>query len=73
MDLRMPGMDGFETTERIRKLPDSKIAATKIVAFTGDVMKETVQQCLDIGMDGVIANLSTSKRSTVFWGRFELR
>jgi PAS domain S-box-containing protein len=55
MDLRMPGMDGIETTRRIRKLPDEKIASTRIVAFTGDVMKETVQQCMENGMDAVIA------------------
>ncbi|MBF0195599.1 MAG: response regulator [Magnetococcales bacterium] len=55
MDLRMPKMDGFETTKRIRAFDDKKISNIKIVAFTGDVMKETVQQCLDIGMDGVIA------------------
>jgi CheY-like chemotaxis protein len=55
MDLRMPKMDGFETTKHIRALTDKKLARIKIVAFTGDVMKETVQQCLDTGMDGVIA------------------
>ena len=55
MDLRMPYMDGFETTQHIRLLPDKTIASTKIVAFTGDVMKETVQKCLDNGMDDVIA------------------
>ncbi len=55
MDLRMPDMDGFETTQQIRSLPDKKAASTKIVAFTGDVMKETVQHCLKDGMDGVIA------------------
>jgi CheY-like chemotaxis protein len=31
------------------------VAATKIVAFTGGVMKETVQKCSEYGMDGVIA------------------
>ena len=55
MDLRMPGMDGFETTQSIRNLSNKKIASTIIVAFTGDVMKETVQRCLDSGMDAVIA------------------
>jgi CheY-like chemotaxis protein/anti-sigma regulatory factor (Ser/Thr protein kinase) len=55
MDLRMPGMDGFQTTQLIRALPDKKIASVKVFAFTGDVMKETVRQCLDNGMDGVIA------------------
>ena len=55
MDLRMPVMDGIETTQRIRNLPNKKIASTIIVAFTGDVMKETIQHCKDSGMDGVIA------------------
>jgi signal transduction histidine kinase/CheY-like chemotaxis protein len=55
MDLRMPYMDGLETTHLIRNASDPVMAQTKIVAFTGDVMKDTVQQCLDVGMDGVIA------------------
>ncbi|MBF0383562.1 MAG: response regulator [Magnetococcales bacterium] len=55
MDLRMPGMDGIQTTKRIRELTDKKKAGVKIVAFTGDVMIDTVQQCIEIGMDGVIA------------------
>ncbi|MBF0383644.1 MAG: response regulator [Magnetococcales bacterium] len=55
MDLRMPEMDGFATSKLIRQSPDKRIAETKIVAFTGDVMKETVQKCLDIGMDSVVA------------------
>jgi CheY-like chemotaxis protein len=55
MDLRMPQMDGFQTTKLIRSLEDKKTASIKIFAFTGDVMKETVQLCLDNGMDGVIA------------------
>ncbi len=55
MDLRMPGMDGFETTRHIRGHADQKIAGTKIAAFTADVMKETVERCLAEGMDTVIA------------------
>ncbi len=55
MDLRMPIMDGLEATKQIRKMSDQKIASTKIIAFTGDVMKDTIQQCYGIGMDGVIA------------------
>jgi CheY-like chemotaxis protein len=55
MDLRMPDMDGLEATRRIRDMSDPKLAGIKIVAFTGDVMKETVQECYDVGMDGVIA------------------
>ncbi|MBF0381114.1 MAG: response regulator [Magnetococcales bacterium] len=54
MDLRMPEMDGFETTKHIRQKLQKSGASTVIVAFTGDVMKETVQNCLDSGMDAVI-------------------
>ncbi|MBF0453991.1 MAG: response regulator [Magnetococcales bacterium] len=55
MDLRMPHMDGFETTRRIRALKDPRLAQTKIIAFTGDVMKETIERCKANQMDGVIA------------------
>lgn len=55
MDLRMPQMDGFETSQLIRSLPGERVAKTPIIAFTGDVMKETVNICLESGMDGVIA------------------
>ncbi len=55
MDLRMPGLDGLEATERIRSMPDPELAAVKIIAFTGDVMKETVASCKEVGMDGIIA------------------
>jgi two-component system, sensor histidine kinase len=54
MDLRMPEMDGFETTKRMVKIFKQNMASTVIVAFTGDVMKETVKSCLNSGMDAVI-------------------
>ncbi|MBF0194462.1 MAG: response regulator [Magnetococcales bacterium] len=55
MDLRMPDMDGLETTRRICSSTDPRIASTKIVAFTGDVMKATVKLCREVGMEDVIA------------------
>ncbi|MBF0448380.1 MAG: response regulator [Magnetococcales bacterium] len=55
MDLRMPKMDGFETTRQIRASEVDKDKPLKIVAFTADVMKDTVQQCLQAGMNEVIA------------------
>jgi CheY-like chemotaxis protein len=54
MDLRMPGMDGFETTKHMVKIFKKNMVSTVIVAFTGDVMKETVQNCLNSGMGAVI-------------------
>ncbi|MBF0453405.1 MAG: response regulator [Magnetococcales bacterium] len=55
MDLRMPEVDGIETSKRIRASSDLRVAHTTVIAFTGDVMKETVQHCFDVGMDGIIA------------------
>jgi CheY-like chemotaxis protein/anti-sigma regulatory factor (Ser/Thr protein kinase) len=49
MDLQMPGMDGYETTRRIRETFDHDVLP--IVAMTAHVMKGAKKQCLDAGMD----------------------
>nr|CRH08004.1 Putative sensor histidine kinase with a response regulator receiver domain [Candidatus Magnetococcus massalia] len=55
MDLRMPGLDGLETTRRIRQQErEEGRCATAIVALTADVLKETLEQCMDAGMDEVL-------------------
>jgi PAS domain S-box-containing protein len=52
MDIRMPGMNGFETTRVIRIIEkDKKIP---IIAITADVLKETKETCLQNGMNGFI-------------------
>ena len=51
MDIHLPGMDGFETTRRIRALPNENIATTPIIAFSADVLKETISLCQEVGMD----------------------
>jgi CheY-like chemotaxis protein len=53
MDLRMPGMDGFEATRRIRS--ELKIAALPIIAVTADAMERERQQCLAAGMNDHVA------------------
>ncbi|WP_101757007.1 response regulator [Oceanicoccus sp. KOV_DT_Chl] len=50
MDCQMPVMDGFEATQQIRKLPNSK-AATKIIALTANAMDSDRDKCLDAGMN----------------------
>lgn len=55
MDLRMPAMDGFEATRRIRALPDPERAAVTVFALTANVMRNTVDACLAAGMQDVVA------------------
>jgi signal transduction histidine kinase/CheY-like chemotaxis protein len=55
MDIRMPVMDGYEATRRIRALdrPDAK--TVPIIAMTADAFADDVKKCADVGMDGHIA------------------
>jgi len=54
MDLGMPGMDGFETTRRIRALR-SPAAHLPVIALTANVMPETIARCRDVGMQGFVS------------------
>ncbi len=54
MDVRMPGLDGPETTRRIRaEAPASR--QPRIAALTANVMKEDREACLAAGMDDFLA------------------
>ena len=53
MDIRMPVMDGYEATRRIRALPQG--AAIPIVAMTASAEPEDRQAALDSGMNEHIA------------------
>ena len=54
-DIHMPGMDGIETTRRIRSAELSAgRAPTPIVALTADVLDAGRQACQDVGMDGYL-------------------
>ena len=52
MDLQMPEMNGFETTEYIRKTMNSKIP---IIALTADVTTVDLAKCKAVGMNDYIA------------------
>jgi signal transduction histidine kinase/CheY-like chemotaxis protein len=52
MDIRMPVLDGYEATRRIRDLPGGK--AVKIVALTASAFKEQHQEILTAGCDKVL-------------------
>ncbi len=62
MDVRMPGMDGLETTLRLRDLEGG--SEVPVFALTADVTRETVERCLVIGMRGVIAKPLRLERLT---------
>ncbi|EHO78033.1 ATP-binding protein [Fusobacterium ulcerans] len=55
MDCRMPVMDGYEATKRIRMAhkPDAKILP--IIALTADAFEEDKKHCIDVGMNDFLA------------------
>jgi len=50
MDVRMPVMNGYEATERIRARDDG-LAGIPIFAVTADATRSDIQKCLSAGMD----------------------
>jgi signal transduction histidine kinase/DNA-binding NarL/FixJ family response regulator len=52
MDMRMPVMDGYEATRRIRTLSGGD--SVKIIALTASAFKEQRQRILDAGCDDVM-------------------
>jgi signal transduction histidine kinase/DNA-binding response OmpR family regulator len=49
MDIQMPGIDGLETTRRLRAIPE--FAETPIIALTALVMPGDQERCIQAGMD----------------------
>lgn len=55
MDVRMPVMDGYEATRRIRTLDRADAENVPIIAMTADAFADDIRKCLDSGMNGHIA------------------
>jgi len=53
LDLAMPGIDGFETARRIRRLPHGR--TLPIVALTANVFADDRRRCLEAGMNDHLA------------------
>lgn len=60
MDCRMPVMDGFEATRRLRGANYLK----PIVALTAGTTTEERQNCFDVGMDDILSKPYTAKDLT---------
>jgi CheY-like chemotaxis protein/two-component sensor histidine kinase len=54
-DIRMPLMDGYELTVRVRNLNRLDAASVRIIAMTANAFEEDVRRCLECGMNGHIA------------------
>ncbi|MFC3230535.1 response regulator [Marinibaculum pumilum] len=54
MDLRMPGVDGFEAARRIRALSGPQ-RGVRIIALSADVTGDVVRRCREAGMDDYLA------------------
>jgi len=56
MDIQMPVMDGYETTQKVRKMEIEKNRSrVTIIAQTANAMKGDKDKCLDAGMDDYIS------------------
>ncbi len=61
MDLQMPGMDGVETTERLRGLDDSS-RRTPIIALTAHALSDEQDRLLQQGFSGYLAKPISSSQ-----------
>jgi two-component system sensor histidine kinase/response regulator len=52
MDVQMPGIDGMETTKRLRATDNGRRA--RVIAMTAFTRKEDRDRCLEAGMDAVL-------------------
>ncbi|MBD8679097.1 response regulator [Sphingomonas sp. CFBP 13720] len=53
LDLRMPGMDGFETIARIRARTDAK-RTLPVIIVTADTAVDLTERCIAAGADEVL-------------------
>jgi DNA-binding response OmpR family regulator len=60
MDVRMPGVDGLDATQRIRALPGPR-GQVPILAFTAHAFPDQVRQCRQAGMSDVLTKPFTPK------------
>lgn len=52
MDIGLPGIDGLETTRRIKA--NAELQTIPIIALTANAMKGDAEQCFEAGCDGYL-------------------
>jgi len=72
LDLRLPGIDGFEVCRRIKSDPGT--AGTHIIAMTGYFENEVAQKIIELGADMLLQKPFTSEdlRRTLVRAGFEM-
>ena len=55
MDCQMPVMDGYQSTQEIRRSPSAGTRHVPIIALTANVMEGDQKKCLDAGMDDYLS------------------
>jgi CheY-like chemotaxis protein len=51
LDLRLPGISGFDVARRLRAHPDRDLASTPILACSASVQPEVIREALEAGCD----------------------
>ena len=51
LDLRLPGMSGFDVARTVRSNPDEAIAATPLLACSASIQREVRREALAAGCD----------------------
>jgi CheY-like chemotaxis protein/HPt (histidine-containing phosphotransfer) domain-containing protein len=65
MDLRLPGLDGIETTRRIRLIEkETNQKRTPVIAFSADINQTTYANGLEAGIDAYLSKPAPIERIT---------
>ena len=64
MDISLPGIDGIETTRRVRALSNGKTQAIPIIAMSAHVFQSEIDEHLSAGMNAFIGKPISPERLT---------